>query len=130
MSTSPFITRTDFTVPFHIDAASGQAAQSSYQDHVDQMIRQVLLTDPGERVCLPTFGAGMRRLLFAPVNAQMQASATIMITQALSQWLANQITVQKVAVETPAAGAGVVIVTITYVLIETQSVRQTRVMVT
>ena len=28
-----------------------------------------LETDPGERVCLPTFGAGLRRLLFAPMNA-------------------------------------------------------------
>jgi phage baseplate assembly protein W len=67
--------RNDFAVPFRIDAASGQAAQASYQDHVDQMIRQVLLTDPGERVCLPTFGAGLRRLLFAPMSAQLQASA-------------------------------------------------------
>ena len=32
--------------------------QASYPDHVDQMIRQVLLNDPGERVCLPEFGAG------------------------------------------------------------------------
>ena len=54
--------RTDLRFPFQIDAASGQAAQAAYQDHVDQMIRQVLLTDPGERVCLPSFGAGLRRL--------------------------------------------------------------------
>ena len=49
--------RRDFAYPFRIDAASGQAAQAAYQDHVDQMIRQILLTDPGERVCLPDFGA-------------------------------------------------------------------------
>ena len=67
--------RNDFAVPFRIDAASGQAAQASYQDHVDQMIRQVLLTDPGERVCLPTFGAGLRRLLspFTPARQVLLA---------------------------------------------------------
>ena len=66
--------RNDIAFPFHIDAASGQAAQAAYPDHVEQMIRQVLLTDPGERVCLPTFGAGLRRLIFAPISAGLQAS--------------------------------------------------------
>ena len=125
--------RTDFAFPFAIVAASGEAAQASYQDHVDQMIRQVLLTDPGERVCLPTFGAGLRRLLFAPITSQLQATATMVISQALSAWLANQITVQKVTVQTPASDPGTpdgqVIITVTYVLIETQSVRQTQVQV-
>jgi phage baseplate assembly protein W len=126
-------TRTDFAFPFRIDAASGQAARASYQDHVDQMIRQILLTDPGERVCLPTFGAGLRRLLFSPLTAQLQASATLIITQSLTAWLANQITVQNVTVATPASTAGVppgtILITISYVLIETQSVRQTQVLV-
>ena len=125
--------RTDFAFPFRIDAASGQAARASYQDHVDQMIRQILLTDPGERVCLPTFGAGLRRLLFAPITSQLQASATMIITQSLVAWLGNQISVKNVTVQTPAStpGApdGAIIVTISYVLIETQSVRQTDVMV-
>lgn len=125
--------RNDFAFPFHIDAASGQAAQASYQDHVDQMIRQVLLTDPGERVCLPTFGAGLRRLIFAPLTAQLQASAQMTVTQALSTWLANQITVQQVTVDTSASDPdlppGTIQITISYVLIETQSVRQTQVQV-
>ncbi len=126
-------TRTDFAFPFRIDAGSGQAAQASYQDHVDQMIRQILLTDPGERVCLPSFGAGLRRLLFSPLTAQLQASATMIITQSLNTWLAGQITVQNVTVQTPASTPGVpdgtVLITISYQLIETQSVRQTIVQV-
>ena len=124
--------RSDFAVPFGIDAASGQAARASYQDHVDQMIQQVLLTDPGERVCLPTFGAGLRRLLFAPVTAQLNASTQMAVTQALNMWLANQITVQDVSVETSASNPGLpgsILITVSYVLIETQSVRQTQVQV-
>ena len=127
------MTRNDFAFPFHVDAASGQAAQASYQDHVEQMIRQVLLTDPGERVCVPTFGAGLRRLIFAPLTAQLQASAQMTVSQALNTWLGNQITVQKVTVGTSASDAdlppGTIQITITYVLIETQSVRQTQVQV-
>ena len=133
--------RQDFAYPFIINAASGQAAQASYQDHVEQMIEQVLLTDPGERVCLPTFGAGLRRLLFAPLSAQIEATTQIVVTQALNQWLGNQITVQSVSVLTAdnrispndSAGAllpdGAILIEVQYVLIETQTIRQTQVQV-
>ncbi len=125
--------RHDIAHPFAIDAGSGQAAQAAYQDHVDQMIRQVLLTDPGERVCLPTFGAGLRRLLFAPLSAQLQSTTRMIVTQALHTWLGDQITVQTVTVDTPISAPGLpegtILVTVGYVLIETQSVRQTQVQV-
>jgi uncharacterized protein len=144
------VIRHDFAHPFAIDAASGQAAQASYQDHVDQMIRQVLLTDPGERICLPTFGAGLRRLLFAPMSAspgqatapatlagwpggQLDSTAKMTVTQALTTWLGDQITVQSVVVQTsdtnPSLGLGAILINIGYVLKETQSIRQTEVKV-
>ncbi|MEA3051424.1 MAG: uncharacterized protein QOG72_327 [Sphingomonadales bacterium] len=125
--------RHDFAFPFAIDAGSGQAARASYQDHVDQMIRQVLLTDPGERVCLPTFGAGLRRLIFAPISAQLAATTEMVVAQALTTWLGDQIVVQKVEVESsadaPGEAEGIVTITIDYTLIETQGVRQTQVTV-
>jgi uncharacterized protein len=127
------VVRDDFAFPFRIDAASGEVATASYQDHVEQMIRQVLLTDPGERACLPTFGAGLRRLLFAPITAQLQASTTMIITEALTTWLGDQISVSKVSVQTPASTPGVpegtILIDIAYVLTETQSLRQTQVQV-
>jgi uncharacterized protein len=133
MSGTLSLDRTDFAFPFRIDAASGQAAQASYQDHVDQMIQQILLTDPGERVCLPTFGAGLRRLLFAPMSAQLQASTQMIVTQSLNAWLSNQITLQTVTVDTPISNPGLqpgtILITVSYTLIETQSVRQTQVQV-
>ena len=60
------IARQDYAFPFQIDTASQQTAQAGYSAHVDQMIRQLLLTDPGERVDLPQFGCGLRSLVFAP----------------------------------------------------------------
>jgi phage baseplate assembly protein W len=132
--------RRDIRYPFAIDAASGQAAQTDYASHVDQMIRQILLTDPGERVCLPTFGAGLRRLLFAPMNSSLGATTKLLVTQALNLWLANQITVKDVTVRTansttggqvsgPPLPDGAIAIQVTYVLIETQSVTQTEVQV-
>ncbi|MGA3070636.1 MAG: GPW/gp25 family protein [Terracidiphilus sp.] len=134
------MTRRDIRFPFAIDAASGQAAQTDYASHVDQMIRQVLLTSPGERVCLPTFGAGLRRLLFAPMNASLGATTKLIVTQSLNQWLGNQITVQDVTVQTADSSTGgaasgpplpdsAILIQVTYVLIETQAVAQTQVQV-
>ena len=60
------MTRTDYAFPFRIDQASRQGSQSPYAQHVDEMIRQILLTTPGERADLPAFGCGLRQLLFAP----------------------------------------------------------------
>ncbi|HUB51276.1 MAG TPA: GPW/gp25 family protein [Terracidiphilus sp.] len=134
------VIRRDFRYPFAIDAASGQVAQTDYASHVEQMVQQVLLTNPGERVCMPTFGAGLRRLLFAPLNSSLAATTQITVTQALNQWLGNQITVQNVAVATqsgsvggPVAGPplkdGMIVVQVSYVLIETQTIQQTQVQV-
>ncbi len=132
--------RQDISYPFAIDAASGQAAETSYATHVDQMIRQILLTDPGERVCLPTFGAGLRRLLFAPMNSSLTATTKLIVTQSLNQWLGNQITVQDVSVVTadgqatgvsagPILPDTAILVQIKYLLIETQTINELQVQV-
>ena len=42
--------RSDYAFPLRIDGGSQQAAQAPYAAHVEQMIEQILLTAPGERV--------------------------------------------------------------------------------
>ena len=45
--------------PFAIDAGGGRAAEESdYEAYIRQLIRQVLMTAPGERINRPSFGAG------------------------------------------------------------------------
>lgn len=90
--------RHDYAFPFRIDPASGQAAQTPYQAHVDQMIRQVLLTNRGERIDLPEFGCGLRQLIFAPHNSALDSATNLVVQQALSRWMAGIITVQQVIV--------------------------------
>lgn len=122
--------RTDYAFPFRIDPASGQAAQTNYPTHVDQMIRQILLTSPGERADLPQFGCGLRQLIFAPNSDALNATTQIVVQQALNQWLGDQITVQQVTVATPAAGMeNQISIEIDYVLIETQSNQQVTILV-
>lgn len=140
--------RADYAYPFRI-SPSGQAAQSGYAAHVEQMVKQVLLTTPGERVDLPEFGCGLRRLVFAPSRTggslptalvgvaagdAMTASAQILIRQALDRWLSGYIQVQQVLVlagdDVPTdRPEGEIEVEVRYLLLATQDVASTRVRV-
>jgi Bacteriophage baseplate protein W len=93
--------RRDYAFPFHIDAASRQAAESAYAPHVEEMVRQVLLTSPGERADLPEFGCGIRQLLFAPHSEAIDATVQILVLQALTKWLDGIIKVGSVRVAPP-----------------------------
>src|SRR5260370_28892553 len=70
--TVPGLARSDYAFPFRISPASGQAAQSDYATHVEDVVRQALLTAPGGRANQPEFGCGLRRLLFAPASGGTQ----------------------------------------------------------
>ncbi len=124
------MTRHDYAYPFRIDPISGQAAQTPYATHVDQMIRQILLTAPGERIDLPQFGCGLRQLLFAPDSDALQATAQLTVQRALNQWLANQIQVLNVTVSPgPGGDYSQIVVQIQYLLIETQTQQLTMIQV-
>ncbi len=122
--------RQDFAYPFHLDAAARRAAEAAYADHVAQMIRLVLLTDPGERVNLPEFGCGLRRLVFAPYSDALQATTRLLVLQSLSRWLSREIKVTDVRVSN--AGDmpdGVLEIDVDYVLLDTQQASTTQVSV-
>jgi phage baseplate assembly protein W len=124
------MTRNDYAFPFRIDQASGQAAQSSYAKHVDDMIRQILLTTPGERADLPEFGCGLRQLLFAPNSDALQATTQLMVQRSLTLWIGSQINLQQVAVTSgPGGDYSQILVQISYILVETQSAQTTQVIV-
>jgi len=122
--------RTDYAFPFRIDQASAQGAQSPYAQHVDEMIRQILLTTPGERADLPEFGCGLRQLLFAPNSDALQTTTQLMVQRSLTEWLGGQISVQQVTVAPgPGGDYSQILVQVSYLLIETQSSQVARVLV-
>jgi phage baseplate assembly protein W len=83
--------------PFHFDGR-GRTAETGGDDHIRDLIEQVLFTAPGERVNRPTFGSGLLQLVFEP-NSDVLAAATQMSVQgALQQWLGDLITVESVEV--------------------------------
>jgi uncharacterized protein len=124
--------RQDYAFPLRIDTTTQQTARTpTYPEHVAQMIEQVLLTTPGERVNQPQFGCGLRQLLFAPVSDALQATMRIQVMQALGQALGGVITLNDVTVSTGDSTAalepGTFQVTVSYTLIDTQTSEQTTV---
>jgi uncharacterized protein len=83
--------------PYRFDSR-GRTAPTSEDEHIRDLIEQVLFTSPGERVNRPTFGSGVLQLVFAP-NGDALASATQLTVQgALQQWLGDVIQVEAVEV--------------------------------
>ncbi len=116
--------RQDYAYPFRVDPSSQQTAQAAYGAHVDQMVRQLLLTSPGERVDLPQFGCGLRALVFAPMSDALSATVQLRVLQALGQWLAGIVVPAQVTVassnDSAAIEPGTLQVTVAYTLVETQ----------
>jgi len=95
--------------PFHLDGR-GRAAETAEDDHIRDMIFQVLFTNPGERVNRPDFGCGIRQLVFMP-NSDALATATQFLVQgALQRWLDSVIQVESVEVEAVEAELSVTVV--------------------
>ena len=102
--------------PFAIDAGGGRAAEESdYDTYVRQLIRQVLLTAPGERINRPDFGAGVRRMVFAPNSPATSTLAQTFVYQALTRWLATVIKVEEVKVS---AVESTMLIDVRYIVIQ------------
>jgi hypothetical protein len=84
--------------PYRIDGR-GRTAATDYEDHIRDMIEEVLFTAPGERVNRPTFGCGLLQLVFAPNSDELAATTQYLVQGALQQWLGDVIQVNAVTVE-------------------------------
>ena len=84
--------------PYHFDS-TGRTAETTEDDHIRDLIEAVLFTAPGERVNRPTFGSGLMRLIFAPINDALAATVQMSVQGALQQWLGDRIRVEGVQVE-------------------------------
>lgn len=91
---------TSIRYPIAVDPGSGRLSEeTNYPAHVEQLIMQLLLTSPGERINRPDFGCGVRRMVFAP-NSRVTASlAQVTIFEALNRWLSSVIIPGDVRVE-------------------------------
>jgi uncharacterized protein len=83
--------------PFHFDG-NGRTASANQDDHVRDLIEQVLFTTPGERVNRPDFGSGLLRSVFEPLGDAFAAATESTVRGALVQWLSEIATIEDVAI--------------------------------
>jgi len=84
----------DIQYPYQIDARGRTATSASSDDHLRDLIEQLLFTAPGERVNRPTFGSGLLQLVFTPNNQTLAAALQMTVQSALQQWLGDLIEVR------------------------------------
>lgn len=82
---------------------------------ISESIRIILETDPGERMMRPDFGAGLRRMVFEPINTSTLALVQHRVEEALVAW-EPRIEVQNVAVTADRAASGYLDIRIDYVI--------------
>ena len=71
--------------PPRIDPQGGMALTSE-RTELDQSIRIILSTSPGQRVMRPNFGCRLYELVFAPNNNHTAAQARRYVEEALGMW--------------------------------------------
>jgi phage baseplate assembly protein W len=83
--------------PFCFDGR-GRTTAVSEEEHIKQMIEQLLFTSPFERVNRPGFGSGISKLVFAANSDALAATANLTVQGSLQQWLGDLIQVEAVEV--------------------------------
>jgi hypothetical protein len=81
--------------PFHFDRLGRTATlRDGNDEHVRDLIEELLFTNPGERVNRPDFGCGLLQLIFAPNSPELAATLQFTVQAALQRWLGDLIDLQ------------------------------------
>ena len=107
--------------PLHVNARGELAMVSGAQD-IEQAIRIILGTMPGERMMRPEFGCRVHELVFAPRDATTEALVEYYVKQALGRW-EPRINVDQVNVDYENAFDGNIMVEIRYSIKNTHDQR-------
>jgi phage baseplate assembly protein W len=83
--------------PYAFDSR-GHTGDAAEEQHIRELIEQLLFTSPGERVNRPTFGSGLLQVVFAPNSSELATATQLMVQGALQQWLGELIHVGAVEV--------------------------------
>jgi phage baseplate assembly protein W len=109
--------------PFRIGSDGRSARVAGLEEHVRDEVIQLVLTSPGERVFLPEFGGGARRLVFEGAGEATEAMAKAMLSNSLSRYLGHRITVEELVV---AAQESTITIDLRYRIAGTEDSRRLR----
>src|SRR3954453_12177673 len=88
--------------PFDFDSR-GRTAACDDEEHVRDMLEQLLFTNAGERVNRPEFGSGLLQLVFAGNSPELAAALQFTTRAAIQQWLSDVLDLQSLDVKSSEA---------------------------
>jgi uncharacterized protein len=103
--------------------ADGRMVWSEGDANILESIQVILKTASGERLRLPTFGAGIERTLFEPNTVATRFDISERIRRAVSDW-EPRVSVQSVDVAEDPNDPEAAVATVAYRLVATQAERQ------
>jgi len=74
-------------IPLTLDDLDGYALNKTYREIINQNLKMVLLTTPGERVMDPSFGVGLKTYLFEPQVTQTHANLNANIRRQVAKYM-------------------------------------------
>src|SRR5216117_2763622 len=94
--------------PFHFDSR-GRTATTNDDDHIRDMLEQLLFTSPGERVNRPEFGSGLMQLVFAANSPELAAALKFSLQASIQRWLGDLIELQALEVVSEASTLSILV---------------------
>jgi len=107
--------------PLQVDPQGGIALARGHHD-IDQAIKLILETSPGERVMRPEFGCRIHELIFAERNAATEGLMIHYVEQALERW-EPRIEVRDIEIIDHEIQQGAIVLTIHYAIKATHDER-------
>jgi phage baseplate assembly protein W len=109
----------DVGFPYRFDTR-GRTFSPNRDDHVRDMIEQLIFTNAGERVNRPDLGSGLQQMVFTPNSPELAATLQFTLQSALQFWLGDVIEVRDLEVTSQDS---TLTVTITYLVRSTGQVQ-------
>ena len=82
--------------PYNINSKGKSSTVNNINEYIKQLLEQLLFTNPGERVNRPSFGTGIRQLVFSPNSDEIVSITKALIQGNLQNWLSDYIIVEEV----------------------------------
>ncbi len=109
--------------PWTVD---GRGRTGDTDHRIRELIEQVLLTSPGERVMRPDFGAGLLAAVFEPGGPEVAATTQFLVQGALQRELAEVVSIDAVDVQAQDAA---LVVSVAYTVLADGRTDQARIRV-
>lgn len=111
---------TGWSFPPAFDPRSKQAVMVSGLEDIEQSLRILLSTTPGERVMQPAYGCGLRRMVFEVVNDSTLTALKDLVAKAVL-FFEVRITLERVEVDASRVFEGVIFLHLHYTVRSTNS---------